>query len=90
VNLTLSRDAWAGSFEKYIVERSSPRTDCPTVLPSPGNIKPKEKVLLEHKQPLNDLQMGFMVFVSALNGGTDDLWKELVTEEEGVCTCVKI
>lgn len=29
------RDAWAGSFESLLYQRSSPRTDCPVELPSP-------------------------------------------------------
>lgn len=29
------RDAWAGSFENLLYQRSAPRTDCPVELPSP-------------------------------------------------------
>ncbi|KAJ7250916.1 hypothetical protein O6H91_02G084500 [Diphasiastrum complanatum] len=35
------RDAWAGTFESIISARTTPRTDCPEVLPSPPASKSK-------------------------------------------------
>ncbi len=85
----LGRDEWAGTFENYLLERTTPRTDCPTVLPTPPEIKPRSKVAEEHKQPINDLQKGFLAFASALNGGKHD-WRHIKTEEEGVRKAIKI
>lgn len=41
-NFLTKRDAWAGTFENYFKLRDSPRTDCPGLLSSPQNRKPKQ------------------------------------------------
>jgi len=51
------RDAWAGTFESVFSYRTTPRTDCPTVLPTPPQLGLRRNV---HEQSLNDLQLWFI------------------------------
>lgn len=75
------RDSWAGSFESIWQQRSTPRTDCPTTLPTPPTFgrlayRPFEEPL----QPLSELQKGFLNLLGAI---TDEPWEHLETEAEG-------
>jgi len=63
-NFLTKRDEWAGTFEQVFLQRTTPRTDCPTSLPTPPpDVMPKP---IDH--PLNDLQKSFIKFASVLNG----------------------
>lgn len=58
------RDAWAGTFE-VVLNRSSPRTDCPVTLPEPVKMRdsgPRE----ENK--LNDFQQVLVLLAAILKG----------------------
>lgn len=63
------RDAWAATFDDLLT-RDSPRTDCPTSMPTPplhrdtyGMLKP-----LDGKMPVSDLQRGFSKYFAAITG----------------------
>lgn len=53
------RDEWAGTFEKYLTQRTEPRTDCPTTLPdlpAPTAQQINEQAML----PVNDLSCSYL------------------------------
>lgn len=58
------RDAWAGTFEQVWANRTSPRTDCPTVLPDVPTMERYQQV----NQPVDDLQKEFIAMAGGLNG----------------------
>jgi len=84
-NFLTKRDAWSGTFEKILDERSSPRNDCPFDLPTPpSSLLKQSNAEKESKQPLNDLQIGLTYLASALNGDEDTLFiTQIMSEEEG-------
>jgi phospholipase C len=52
------RDEWSGTFDHLLLERSTPRTDCPTTLPV---IPPTENQSEEEgKKPVNGLQCDYI------------------------------
>ena len=60
------RDAWAATFEHLVMERSSPRTDCPMHLPSP---LPFQRTAEEEgRLPVNSLQQHIMKVHAHLAG----------------------
>ncbi len=70
LNLTsflTKRDEWAGTFEDVVMQRSSPRTDCPQKLPdAPGaDLKQLQK---EKRAEQTDLQKSFLDLAAGLNG----------------------
>jgi phospholipase C len=81
-NYLTQRDKYAATFEQILLERSTPRLDCPTDLPDPQNIKSIEMIAMEHTQDMNDLQKGFATLAANLNGlpGIPD---HIKTEHEG-------
>jgi len=71
-----ARDAWAATFESVFMERDSPRTDCPTKLPSPPHLG------FSTDSSLTDLQESYLALASAINGGVDE-WQDIKTEFAG-------
>jgi len=61
------RDAWAGTFEKYL-NRSEPRTDCPETLPNAPLSLGVEHAAAEAALPLNDLQQNIVDSFARLTG----------------------
>lgn len=59
------RDEWAGTFESILMQRRTPRTDCPVKLPDAPTIS-QEEIETEAAFPLNDLQCDF---IKAMPGG---------------------
>jgi len=49
------RDEWAGTFDHLLLQRTTPRTDCPVTLPPAPPVDPSY-VEVEKLKPLNDLQ----------------------------------
>jgi phospholipase C len=81
-NYLTQRDKYAATFESVLLQRSSPRTDCPTDLPNPKTVKTLEMIEMEHSQDMNDLQRGFSDLAANINGlaGTPD---HIKTEHDG-------
>lgn len=76
------RDAWAATFDHVWSKRTTPRTDCPTKLPTPPNSTFAEAVHASAgRVPLTDLQKAFVKLAASLQGEfmNGDGW----TEEEG-------
>eukprot|EP01121_Diplochlamys_sp_Union-15-3_P002353 TRINITY_DN1205_c0_g1_i2.p1 TRINITY_DN1205_c0_g1~~TRINITY_DN1205_c0_g1_i2.p1 ORF type:complete len:267 (-),score=59.07 TRINITY_DN1205_c0_g1_i2:104-904(-) len=76
-----NRDAWAGTFEDIFLQRSTPRTDCPSTLPDPPVVmQPKKE---QSKQPMNEFQLNMLKTAAHLfpNSGIDI--SEMKTEAEG-------
>jgi len=72
------RDAWAGTFETVVAERSTPRTDCPSALPDPPHLR---RLPLDGSHALSHLQEELVQLAAALHGQTT--MPELRTEGEG-------
>jgi phospholipase C len=53
------RDEWAATFESYLTQRTTPRTDCPTVLPDLPS-PTQEEINEQANLPLNDLQCSYL------------------------------
>jgi len=60
------RDAWSVSF-KHLLDLTSPREDCPLLLPDPIPID-LELLEMEYTQPLNDLQQDMLSVLAYLAG----------------------
>ncbi|KNA07661.1 hypothetical protein SOVF_169900 [Spinacia oleracea] len=58
------RDAWAGTFE-VVVNRETPRTDCPVTLPEP--VKLRSSLAQENKQ-ISDFQAELVQMAACLKG----------------------
>jgi phospholipase C len=53
------RDEWAATFEQYLTQRTTPRTDCPTTLPDLPALS-NEQIMEQANLPLNDLQCSYL------------------------------
>ncbi|PKA65307.1 phospholipase C [Apostasia shenzhenica] len=60
------RDAWAGTFEHIFEELSSPRNDCPKVLPDPS---PTRSSKAKENAPLSEFQQELVHLAAVLGGG---------------------
>ncbi|KAI0515685.1 hypothetical protein KFK09_008351 [Dendrobium nobile] len=60
------RDAWAGTFEHIFEELSSPRTDCPEILPSPFPTRSSTEI--KEDSFLSEFQAELVDLASVLNG----------------------
>jgi hypothetical protein len=60
------RDAWAGTFEDVVMQRSEPRTDCPMTLPEVPDLA-TEDLEAEQNAPLTDLQEELLDWAIALH-----------------------
>ncbi|KAL3654967.1 Non-specific phospholipase C6 [Castilleja foliolosa] len=64
-NFLTHRDAWAGTFEQVVGELTSPRTDCPEVLP---DVVPLRKTETNETRGLSEFQGELVQLASVLNG----------------------
>lgn len=64
-NFLTHRDAWAGTFEQVVSELTSPRTDCPEVLP---DVTPLRKTGTNENRSLSEFQSELVQLASVLNG----------------------
>ncbi|WOL17961.1 hypothetical protein Cni_G26754 [Canna indica] len=59
------RDAWAGTFENIFTELTSPRTDCPEVLP---DVMPLRKTEALEDREITEFQSEMVELAAVLNG----------------------
>ncbi|KAK6924684.1 Phosphoesterase [Dillenia turbinata] len=64
-NFLTHRDAWAGTFEQVVSELTSPRTDCPEVLP---DVVPLRKTEANEEAALSEFQSEVVQLAAVLNG----------------------
>ncbi|GAB2233999.1 hypothetical protein Drorol1_Dr00003234 [Drosera rotundifolia] len=65
-NFLTKRDAWAGTFEKYLRLRDTPRDDCPVTLPEVKfSLRPHGP---KEDSPLSEFQVELIQLASQLNG----------------------
>ncbi|KAL7114510.1 hypothetical protein ACP275_04G125900 [Erythranthe tilingii] len=64
-NFLTHRDAWAGTFEQVVGELSSPRTDCPEVLPE---VAPLRRTDADENRDLSEFQGEVVQLAAVLNG----------------------
>jgi len=80
------RDAWATPFDSLFFQRTTPRTDCPTSIPTPPRkFKSAERKAIEHLQPLNDFQRTLIEVANSLSGSfvSPRDASKLETEQDG-------
>ncbi|XP_057788233.1 non-specific phospholipase C6-like [Salvia miltiorrhiza] len=80
-NFLTHRDAWAGTFEQVVGELTSPRTDCPEVLP---DVSPLRKAEGDESRGLSEFQGEVVQLASVLNGEhllSGDLGKKMNVKE---------
>eukprot|EP01120_Amphizonella_sp_Union-15-10_P013873 TRINITY_DN6546_c0_g1_i1.p1 TRINITY_DN6546_c0_g1~~TRINITY_DN6546_c0_g1_i1.p1 ORF type:complete len:136 (-),score=24.32 TRINITY_DN6546_c0_g1_i1:66-473(-) len=70
------RDAWAGTFEEILTHRTSPRTDCPTVLP-PAPLVDPSYLQQEQNSPLNELQIDNIGYIEDALGEHFGDWSQM-------------
>ncbi|KAI3455020.1 hypothetical protein Pfo_011683 [Paulownia fortunei] len=74
------RDAWAGTFEQVVGELTSPRTDCPQVLP---DVAPLRRTETDENRGLSEFQGEVVQLAAVLNGDhflssfPDDMGKKM-------------
>lgn len=64
-NFLTHRDAWAGTFEDIVSELTTPRTDCPEVLP---DVAPLRKTEANEERELSQFQTEIVQLAAVLNG----------------------
>ncbi|XP_052183857.1 non-specific phospholipase C6 [Diospyros lotus] len=64
-NFLTHRDAWAGTFEQVVGELTSPRTDCPEVLP---DVTPLRSTIADESRALSEFQGELVQLAAVLNG----------------------
>ncbi|PSS07661.1 Non-specific phospholipase [Actinidia chinensis var. chinensis] len=64
-NYLTHRDAWAGTFEQVVGELTSPRTDCPEVLPDVALLRRTE---VDEDRRLSEFQGEVVQLAAVLNG----------------------
>ncbi|GMH23452.1 hypothetical protein Nepgr_025295 [Nepenthes gracilis] len=64
-NFLTHRDAWAGTFEEVFVQLTSPRTDCPEVLP---DVAPLRKMEANETRELSSFQSEIVQLAAVLIG----------------------
>lgn len=64
-NFLTHRDAWAGTFEAVVGELTSPRTDCPMVLPDATPLRTTE---VDENRHLSEFQSEIVQLAGVLNG----------------------
>ncbi|GAB4845758.1 Non-specific phospholipase C6 [Ancistrocladus abbreviatus] len=64
-NFLTHRDAWAGTFEEVVGQLTSPRTDCPEVLP---DVAPLRKTNADENRQLSSFQSEIVQLAAVLNG----------------------
>ncbi|XP_059633751.1 non-specific phospholipase C3-like isoform X2 [Cornus florida] len=79
------RDAWAGTFD-VVVNRNSPRTDCPVTLPEPVKMRETEA---KEESKLSEFQEELVQMAAVLNGDhTKDIYPEKLVENMTVLDAV--
>ncbi|KAL6996935.1 Non-specific phospholipase C6 [Sarracenia purpurea var. burkii] len=64
-NFLTHRDAWAGTFEQVVGELTSPRTDCPEILPE---VAPLRRTEADENKGLSEFQSEVVQLAAVLNG----------------------
>ncbi|KAH7867368.1 hypothetical protein Vadar_032544 [Vaccinium darrowii] len=64
-NFLTHRDAWAGTFEQVVGELTSPRTDCPVVLPE---VAPLRSTEADESKGLSEFQSEVVQLAAVLHG----------------------
>ncbi|XP_057972521.1 non-specific phospholipase C6-like [Malania oleifera] len=64
-NFLTHRDAWAGTFEQVVGQLTSPRTDCPEVLPEVASLRSAEA---DENRGLSEFQSELVQLAAVLNG----------------------
>lgn len=64
-NFLTHRDAWVGTFEEVVGELTSPRTDCPTMLP---DVAPLRQTEVDEGRGLSEFQSEVVQLAAILNG----------------------
>lgn len=64
-NFLTHRDAWAGTFEQVVGDLTSPRTDCPEVLP---DVTPLRNTEANENRGLSEFQAEVVQLAAVLNG----------------------
>ncbi|KAJ8752592.1 hypothetical protein K2173_005481 [Erythroxylum novogranatense] len=64
-NFLTHRDAWAGTFEEVVGNRTSPRTDCPETLP---DVVPLRNTEAKEEGTLSEFQTELVQLAGVLNG----------------------
>ncbi|KAI7738226.1 hypothetical protein M8C21_016755 [Ambrosia artemisiifolia] len=83
-NFLTHRDAWAGSFEHVVSQLSSPRTDCPEVLPEAAPLRRTEP---DETKGLSEFQSEVVQLAAVLNGDhflssfPDEMGKKMSVKE---------
>lgn len=83
-NFLTHRDAWAGTFEQVVDELTSPRTDCPEVLP---DVAPLRRTEADENRGLSQFQGEVVQLAAVLNGDhflssfPDDTGKKMNVKE---------
>ncbi|KAK4410761.1 Non-specific phospholipase C6 [Sesamum angolense] len=83
-NFLTHRDAWAGTFEQVVGELTSPRTDCPEVLP---DVAPLRRTETDENRGLSEFQGEVVQLAAVLNGDhflssfPDDMGKKMNVKE---------
>ncbi|KAM0935932.1 putative phosphoesterase, alkaline-phosphatase-like, core domain superfamily [Dioscorea sansibarensis] len=78
------RDAWAGTFERVLQGLSSPRTDCPEVLPE---VRPLRSAGPDGNRPMSEFQSELVSLAAAVNGecfqsnSSDESSKKMAVKE---------
>ncbi|WMV21194.1 hypothetical protein MTR67_014579 [Solanum verrucosum] len=66
-NFLTHRDAWAGTFEHVVAQLSSPRTDCPEVLPDASPLR-STTTEADETRALSEFQSEVVQLAAVLNG----------------------
>ncbi|KAL7139611.1 hypothetical protein ABFS83_09G064300 [Erythranthe nasuta] len=84
-NFLTHRDAWAGTFEQVFDQLTSPRTDCPEVLP---DVTPLRKTEIDENRDVSEFQSEVVQLAAVLNGDhfltgfrDDDVAKKMNVKE---------
>ncbi|KAM1578225.1 non-specific phospholipase C3-like [Malus sylvestris] len=80
------RDAWAGTFD-VVLNRTSPRTDCPATLPDPMKLR---EAVSKDGAKISDFQEELVQLAAALNGDhRKDIYPHKLVENMTVSEAVK-
>ncbi|KAM7480161.1 hypothetical protein LguiA_028374 [Lonicera macranthoides] len=83
-NFLTHRDAWAGTFEHVVGQLTSPRTDCPVVLPDAAALRKTE---VDERRKLSEFQSEVVQLAAVLNGDhflssfPDEMSKKMTVKE---------
>ncbi|KAF6136059.1 hypothetical protein GIB67_000463 [Kingdonia uniflora] len=79
------RDAWAGTFET-VINRNTPRTNCPVTLPDTEKLRKEDK---DEERALSEFQSELVQLAATLNGDhTKDIFPQKLIENMKVIDAV--